>query len=118
MSETNTNETQEFDAQEVLNNPTLEGLATIVIDMVEMSQGQMQSNIVFSSLVNTVVGVLIEQGLTTEEEFSSRLEKSLTELEDQYNKSLTDFEKQNSEAKTSSEDLPKAPKENNDDENP
>lgn len=105
---------QQFNPEEVLKDPTLESLATILVDMVEMSQGQMQSNIVFSSLVNTIVGILIEKGLTTEDEFSNRLEVSLAEIEQQYNQTLTDFEKQNSEAAESSEDeIPKAPKENN-----
>ena len=112
MSEVNSNESGSFDSQEILNNPTLEGLATVVVDMVEMSQGQMQSNIVFSSLVNTIVGILIEKGLTTEDSFSSALETSLAEIEAQYNKSLSDFENQKPEAsESSSSKEPKAPKE-------
>lgn len=109
-------QTQEFNPQEILKNPTLEGLATLIVDSIEMNQGQMQSNIVFSSLVNTVVGILIEKGLTTEEDFSSKLETSLSEIEEQYNKTLSDFEKQSAEASEISEDeLPKAPKENDTD---
>jgi hypothetical protein len=113
MSE-QTQNSQEFNPQEILNNPTLEGLATLVVDSIEMNQGQMQSNIVFSSLVNTIVAVLIDKGLTTEKDFSDKLELSLQEIEQQYNQTLSDFEKQNSEAAESSEDeIPKAPKENN-----
>lgn len=107
MSEQN----KEFDPKEILENPTLESLAILIVDMIEMTQGQMQSNIVFSSLVNTVTTIMVEKGITTEEEFSSKLEESLTAMTKQYNDTIDNFQTEDSEE---DEELPKSPKESND----
>lgn len=116
MTSTAKNEYKEFDSEELLKNPTLEALATVTVDLIEMGQGQMQSNIVFSALVNAVLAVLVENNLTTEEAFGEHMTKSLEQLESQYNSSLEAFDKQYEESlKTNPEEEPKAPSESADD---
>ena len=106
------NEYKEFDKDELLNNPTLEALAITTVDLIEMGQGQMQSNIVFSALVNAVLAVLVEHNLTTEEKFGEHMKESLDQLETQYNDSLEAFDKQYEESLTASgKPQPKEPKE-------
>lgn len=96
----NTQTDNMFDPQKLLENPTLKDLAVVLVDVVQMNQGQMQSNIVFSSLVNSIVNVLVDKGLTTDEEFEQILVKNIKGVEDQYNNTLKDFESEMNKSET------------------
>ena len=96
----NTQTDNMFDPQKLLENPTLKDLAVVLVDVVQMNQGQMQSNIVFSSLVNSIVNVLVDKGLTTDEEFEQILVKNIKGVEDQYNNTLKDFENEMNKSET------------------
>lgn len=96
----NTKNDNMFNPKDLLENPTLKDLAVVTVDLIQMNQGQMQSNIVFSSLVNSIVNVLVDKGLTTDEEFEQILVKNIKGVEDQYNNTLGEFEKEMGKSET------------------
>ena len=91
MSQTQENMNIPEEYQDLVNNASLESLALVIVDLLEMTKGQIENNLVTAALLNSFGEILVDKNITTQEEFEPILQKHMKNSEDIFNQGVEEL---------------------------